>query len=745
MLTFDQPQGRGFTSSADQPAVADSNTAPASAGAGSPALQKLDADLYAATEVQGAAESLSGSGNINFLTLQGAQNDSASVAGAAAEAVGSDLSLASLGTSMLSGYGFYAPASEGVFTAPAAPDVSFDSLSSTGVTRDLTAAATATPPAPAPAVESLQQGFAAQNLFSGGGGDASVARADLGNGAPGPAGIDGVNGTLGANGVDGTNGLNGSNGNNGMDGANGAGGSGPVDIDIINNFGDIIINPVVNVFNDVNILQDIDLNILNDVNITKDLSLLNDIDIIFNDIIDIDLDILNNTIVNVTATLTNTVNTSITSIVSILDNILQPNPGSGGDTDLHVDLGLGAPIDLNPVIDVILDPVETIIGDIDINIDVDTNLQDGTVGLGLDGILAGLPLPPVTVALDLPTLPELAHDPAAALQDTVDSLTDTLGGLTGLLGDNAEGDTDLHADLGLGAPVDLNPVIDVVLDPVEALVADIDVNLDAALDLAEGNLALGLDGVLAEAPLPDIAVDLDLPTLPEVAHDPLGAVTETVDSLLDTLGGPGGLAPVAEPLLGAAIEPVEAIAGDIDAGALVENVPAYLVDNALGAVADVAGGILDPAPPQAADSDLGIALDAALGGVALPPVAAEINLDIVESIAGDIDIDLDLDVTAALDALTQGAEGIEDTLGHVIPDALDEALGGLSGGDIWPESPLGGIEDVVDSVLGGQDGGLLAPVGSVAEGLGILDIVNLGGGGGSGGHQGGGLFGGLFG
>ncbi|MFT4277904.1 MAG: hypothetical protein QM576_16250, partial [Rhodopseudomonas sp.] len=218
-------------------------------------------------------------------------------------------------------------------------------------------------------------------------------------------------------------------------------------------------------------------------------------------------------------------------------------PGSG-DTDLTLDLDAalpgGLPIDtITADLDVNLDPIEAIVGDIDLPIDADLDLS----GVDLGGV-------------------------TGTIGDTIGGIVDTIGGITDGLGTAPSGgsDTDLTLDLDAalpgGLPIDtVTADLGVNLDPVEAVVGDIDLPIDANLDLS----------------------GVDLGDVTGTIGDTLGGLTDTLGGITDGLGTapsdgtdtdltldldaalPGGL-PIDTITadLDVNLDPIEAVVGDID-------------------------------------------------------------------------------------------------------------------------------------------------------------------------------------
>lgn len=264
----------------------------------------------------------------------------------------------------------------------------------------------------------------------------------------------------------------------------------------------------------------------------------------------------------------------------ITDLALNPAEDLAGDVDIITDLGLGlfdtsnidntagdsdislgldtalADNDILPAvnIDVPLDPIESLIGDVDLDLGAGANLlgdaapgpvDDLAGGSGEDNLLTetqDMLDEAITGALPEPlTDGPLLDDLNLSLLDPSDT-------------DNPAGDTDLSADLGLGIGetgiIDMEP-LEIPLDPIESVIGDIDLEIGAALDILNpdsGENLLDTDfsgdvenldtlGDWTESLLPDSGSLIDGTTgdaLGTILPEPLGSVDE---GLGDLLGG----------------------------------------------------------------------------------------------------------------------------------------------------------------------------------------------------------------
>ena len=291
---------------------------------------------------------------------------------------------------------------------------------------------------------------------------------------------------------------------------------------------------------------------------------------------------------NVTDSLPGSLSTLANNLVDSLlgpENILVDLFNQGGDTDIHVsllsDFGIfdGGPLAL----DIPIDPLESLVGDIDISLDNILDLDNLASGDFLSSALNINTeiLPDISEAININDLPgnveSVVEDVPALVEDIVTSLPETLDELLGqddgvlegvdnivasVLGDdigapvipdtiddvlggilnpgtpdNSDQDLTLLGDISiLGADIPL-PGVDINLDIVEGIVGDIDVNADLNLDILTGadecddlvTTLLGDAGLELDA---DIELLTGLTGSDSVAAGDLGGV---VDNITDTL------------------------------------------------------------------------------------------------------------------------------------------------------------------------------------------------------------------
>lgn len=611
-------------------------------------VTKLDADQYSAEDLDGVTESLFGSGNLNFLLMQAGQTNEAMalsdpfiIVGEAPGPLGGLSSTISFGDGLTNS------------SSPFALDSNNNDISTDrNVADDATSFSDGGAGSNGGYTASTVLPLAASGFVLNGGGAAPV---------------------IPTNGIDGES-FDGNDGSDGRNGVDGEGGGNIINVDI-DNFLDIDIGDIIIKLGDID-LGDITIIDLGDVTniITTTITEITNL-----------VDILN--ITEITNNVTNIVNNIFNNIFGgdgltvHLDTIL------GEVTNLDLDILSGDSVfnvvneivDLSPVTN-LLDPIlgtENLVL-VDLHsilsiLDGNNDHRPGDTDLGL-----GIELPLLGDAHFIDGIVDVVFNPVEDVVGDIDILGDI--GLGLFAPDHSAGDTDLNLGLDLDI-VDnglLDPVLDIGLDPVEDIVGDIDIDLGVAVDLL-GDTADGLVDNFAGG----TGEDSLLAGAGEILED-LGG--DVIDGLLPGLDNDGGVAP------------------DLDLDLLGDNETDTL----------------------AGDTDITLDIDLDPLGIDTPDLDfADIELDPVEEIIGDIDLDID-------NAL--------DLLGTLPGSGLGDLAGGVGGGEdplSWPENILPNAGDIIDGGLGDALGSVLPePAGDVAEGLGSL--LN---------DQGGGLFsgGGLFG
>src|SRR5690606_20147676 len=91
------------------------------------------------------------------------------------------------------------------------------------------------------------------------------------------------------------------------------------------------------------------------------------------------------------------------------------NPSDDIDVAVHNDIGL-------PNGDVNLDPLENIVGDIDVGVGI-THGDDG-IGISLDAVLLDIPLVDADIQLDIPIVNPIVNDVLDAAEPVLSGVTD---------------------------------------------------------------------------------------------------------------------------------------------------------------------------------------------------------------------------------------------------------------------------------------------------------------------------------
>ena len=697
---------------------------------------KLDADEYSADDLDGVTESVFGSGNLSYASLQASQTDSA-MFNNGGDTIGGDFDLSGLGNANLgsargntatdldNGFGTSGFGDDDTYTDIDRPNETiFDGSNGHDGGSGNFASAT---------VGSLS---ASQLANDKGSFSDFRSNADSNQGFDGRSGIDGTSGTSGA---DGNNG----NGNDGRDGQDGTGGGGDtINIDITKEGGldiDVDLGDVFETIDNVFIeLGDAITNITNTVNNVTEI--LGDI---INNLTDIDITDIINQIIDIKGDIIETVINVLNEIgdlnleINLLDTII---------TELDIPLSNLQDLDLN--VDVNLEPTITLVNDLadytglEILSDALADL-DGTVQV-LQGVIDDITgiisadSPEEAIAL----LNETINDLGQTTGDLVDSVNDAVGGVLDTLGlDGSVLQDGLADEVSNVLEATVDDVVDILTagsaeGAVEEIVDAVDGLGDSAEFLLDGTAAttddvldmVGIDGNIVEETVDDIIDIVAAGSIEGAIEETVDAVEnlgETVEDLLDpqtiddVLSDTSDtidsvLAGVGENLLGgdndsgndsdlvAALD-VDALDGTPLGGAVDPIVDA--VDN----VTDDIDVVLDPVEDLVGDVDLGLdggidllgdsetnneagdtdlnlganldILDTDIVDVDL----GEVNLDPLEAVVGDIDLDLGL----ATDLLNNAAD----------PD-LNEGLGGS--GDDTLLSDLGDfVEDAGEALVGG--------------------------------------------
>ncbi len=476
--------------------------------------------------------------------------------------------------------------------------------------------------------------------------------------------------------------------------------------EIVNNVGDTITTEISDLTETINnILQNSDItNITNEITDTAINNVTNIMDTILGDggiALHLDTGLLDSAGENFDVVIddsisgilsTSAVSDNISALTSNLTGLSLPFvAGTGVDVGFDL-LNTGGESDGNDLSiagidtpDINLDIIESLVGDIDINGGIPTNLAD------LDTLVSG-------VQEILGNLGDLSlADPADIL-----NILGSQGG-DGALG-IVFGDTELGHDFDTDVDNALGDILDAgnSLNTGDISTAGIDIP-----DINLGSIENLLGDVDANSVVPTDLTDLD--TLVADVQDIIGNTSDLglADSA-DTLDiiGDAGLNSIIENMPDIDLSSVENITGNIDGLGLLNPVDAW----------DILGGQNEAS-----------SLDTTDDGMDMSDILGGLN-DIIEEV---VDIGNDLNIDDVIGMLAPDNGDIIDNLGGVLGDQDDTS---------WTESIIGsadgGMIDDIMNGIGNNGASLPDPVGTVAEGLGALHITP---------HLGHGGFGGLFG
>ncbi|GEM_PF-2056746 len=396
-------------------------------------------------------------------------------------------------------------------------------------------------------------------------------------------------------------------------------------------------------------------------------------------------------------------------LVDGLNSLL--DQGNSGDEDLSVDVGvIAGDGTLDVVEDISLDPVESLVGDIDVAATTDLNLNDlGESGLNqtVDAdVLESNETPVESIVEAVQNIVANPENAAEELATAGEAIGDALLGDEGLIDlsnddQPAGSDSDIVAnvELGLGESAEVNLLEDVDINPVEAVLGDVDINADVIADtenLSEldvqvelGDLAISTaeitDAVLEDEVL-EPAVDYVLDGVGETVGDVLAGASDTVEHVLSPVQG----------VLGDALDGVDTVA-----------------DGITNPLVDGLNSLLDQG--NSGDEDLSVDVGVIAGDGTLD-VVEDISLDPVESLVGDIDVaattDLNLNELDAF-SLNEFADIslLEPQEGDLLVNDLSEST------MVNPEESLIAGESAFGDVLVQSDN-LVADVSSYGEVLG---------------------------
>ncbi len=307
--------------------------------------------------------------------------------------------------------------------------------------------------------------------------------------------------------------------------------------------------------------------------------------------------------------------------------------------------------------------------------------------------------------------------------DTVDNIlntvNETINNITNL------GDELVDNVINLGDDI-INTILDGDITEVTQILTTEITEVTEILTTQIDNITETVNNILQDFGVTEITNHIT-----DVTNDVIETVTTIINGMPDDVlgGGDISVAGLDLDLPGISLDP-EGIVGDID---IEIEVPEELLDP--GALADGVEDLVESL------DDLALADPADILGI-LGDQGVVGGLDLSGG-GADVGEDQEIDLNGIMEDL-QNPLNIEDDIGLLGGDGgLPGGLGGIlgDGGDTsWTESTIdaGGLFDDMINGIGGEGDALPDPAGTVAEGLGALDVEpNLGG-------LGGGL-GGLFG
>ena len=315
----------------------------------------------------------------------------------------------------------------------------------------------------------------------------------------------------------------------------------------------------------------------------------------------------------------------------------------------------------------------------------------------------------------------------------------------------SDGDVTATTDIDIVNHDVLEAGLDAIIDPVEDIAGDLDANLDIASDLlnasdtdnsaGDSDVDVGTDIEVVDTQIiggdTDVHVDAveqitgDLDIDADLATDVLG---ETADPLVNSgAGGSGedtvlseigdGLTDIAETVV-PGLNAGDGAEEDLSVDTGVEVLDESLVDSDLGSVLDPVEEIIgdidselglntdilnsDGTDNGSGDSDLTADIDLDLAGNDVIDQPLDVTLDPVEQLTGDLDVNIDTAIDLLNSDSTESGDGTE--LG-------DDAS--------WTESTITDGGGLFGDIINGTDGlgdALPDPAGTVAEGIGVLDV-----------------------
>jgi hypothetical protein len=669
---------------------------------------KLDADQYSAQDLDGVTEGLFSSGNMAYASLQASQTDAIN--------------------SMPRDFNPYIENAPNIASQPAPIDVNNlynnegdinnnSEFQNSGIT---------------PAEENTSGydgGTAGPGNFSGttvGSVTAAQLSSDAGSFASAGSGLNLRNGlsdtVVDPGSSSGSDGRDGSTGTDGKDGVSGGGDVPVIDIDVnidlgdagdviditLNNINDILTEVLNSVTNVVSTLEEIingdTINSILDLTVVTNL-----IDTVTNIIEDIwghDLPTLE---INL-----NALDTLLVDVTIPLDNILE--------TDLNIDADLSTTLDtLNATAEFVgIDAVTNTLQDLQSTTDAIQGVLDQVTTLVSDVDLTDLGATADDLIDTLGNLDETVASVTQGVGDSLGNVLDTLDvtGEDSSIGDTVDGvvsdTTDILDTVTGGLTGDVTDVVDDILDTITDPLEGLGEGLETLLGNENDG---GTDG--------DLTVDLGLDNLG------LGEIDLGLDAIEDLTGDLDLNLDLGTDLLGSADGETDSAEGDLD---LSLNTGIDIVDTSF---ADLAENIdLDPIEDIVGDLDINLGFAGDIFDDSADPIVNEgdggTGEDTLLSDIGDVLGDQTEGTLDAIEPVQDEVGGLIDTLSDSLSSTLDQNIGedilpandtSDTDGSLWTEvqDSSGLFDDIINTTTDIGDV-LPDPSGTVAEGLGALDI-----------------------
>lgn len=415
---------------------------------------------------------------------------------------------------------------------------------------------------------------------------------------------------------------------------------------------------------------------------------------------------------------------SVTNLTVDLGNIIE--------TATHIDLTTIT--NINNVTEQVTNVSETVTqGVTDITENIVEITQDVTTILDstINQITETTDIEIVTNAVDiLNDTTHFVHTTFTSLNQQINTLINNIG----FGDDRSEGDVDLATDInitdipfGYSSDNIVNTAIDIaknlvstdadiIINPVEDIIGDIDINLDIATDLlnnqAETDNQAGdqdIDSTTNIEIIDDTIADIDASIALDPAEHIVGDIDIEAGAAINILGD------TASPLIndGAGGSTDNTITAEI--GDVLSETADHIVDITIGDTVtkiDADLDLLNGNESASGDDNNDVTGDITIEIADHEIITAEQEaaIDPIEEITGDID----LDISAAIDLISNDIN---------IDNLIDSSSELTDNDNNWTESTIEDsnlFDDIANNNM--EDSGLPDPAGTVAEGLGVLDI-----------------------